>query len=109
MVNKTHLYQRSLQLVALTKTFIDKLPVGFGFLTDQIRRASSSVVLNFAEGCSRTSKKERLRYFMIARGSVFEIAAIFDVAKQFKIIDQKLYLQGQDLCDHVSALLFRYR
>ncbi len=48
-------------------------------LAQQIRRASTSVTLNIAEGCSRRSFNERRRYFEIARGSVIEIDSILDL------------------------------
>ena len=105
----TKTYEKSLQLVSLSRQLVERLPFGFGFLTDQLKRASFSVVLNFSEGCSRKTKKERLRYFQIARGSVFEIAAIFDVTRHWLIIDEEIYKQGKDLCDHLSALLYRFQ
>ena len=60
-------------------------------LTDQIRRASTSVVLNITEGCSRKSENERKRYFEIARGSVIELDSCFD------IIFESQYLALHDL------------
>ncbi len=50
-------------------------------LVSQINRASISVYLNIAEGASRRSLPERKRFFEIARGSVIEIDAAFDLAK----------------------------
>jgi four helix bundle protein len=47
----------------------------------QIRRATSSVHLNVAEGCSRKSEAEGKRYYEIARGSLIEIDAAMDIAK----------------------------
>nr|WP_236859526.1 four helix bundle protein [Chryseobacterium sp. MEBOG06] len=44
-----------------------------------MRRASTSVVLNITEGCSRKSELERKRYFEIARGSVVELDSCFDI------------------------------
>ena|SRR5689334_10606959 len=41
-------------------------------MVQQIRRAALSVHLNLAEGCSRKSKAERVRFFEIARGSLIE-------------------------------------
>ena len=49
-------------------------------MVQQIRRAALSVHLNIAEGCSRKSKAERIRYFEIARGSVIEIDSALDIA-----------------------------
>lgn len=71
---------------------LNRLPAEERFnLTDQIRRASTSVVLNITEGCSRKSEIERKRYFEISRGSVIELDSCFD------IIIECDYLQKQDL------------
>lgn len=56
-------------------------------MVQQIRRASTSVHLNIAEGCSRRSLIERKRFFEIARGSVIEIDTIFSVAVELKYIE----------------------
>jgi four helix bundle protein len=53
-------------------------PHGSG-LGDQLRRASSSVVLCLAEGVGRTSKKDQARFFAMARGSALECLAILDL------------------------------
>ncbi len=49
-------------------------------MVSQVRRAALSVKLNLAEGCSRKSETERKRFFEIARGSIIEIDAAFEVA-----------------------------
>jgi four helix bundle protein len=49
-------------------------------MTSQVRRATLSVHLNVAEGCSRKSEKERKRYYEIARGSIVEVDAALDIA-----------------------------
>ena len=46
---------------------------------DQWIRAAQSIPLNIAEGNGKRSRKDRARYFDIARGSAFECAAIQDV------------------------------
>lgn len=53
----------------------------FGMIS-QIRRAALSVHLNIAEGASRRSEAERKRYFEISRGSIIEIDAAIDIAKE---------------------------
>ncbi len=53
-------------------------PHGSG-LGDQLRRASSSIVLCLAEGVGRTSGKDQARFFAMARGSALECVAILDL------------------------------
>jgi four helix bundle protein len=49
-------------------------------LRDQLRRASSSVVLNAAEGFGSRSRGVKRRHYEIARGSAMECVAILDLA-----------------------------
>jgi four helix bundle protein len=52
-------------------------------LTAQIRRAASSVPLNIAEGFGIGTTNGTLRHFRIARGSLFEVDAAFDLASDY--------------------------
>ena len=47
----------------------------FGDLSDQIQRATLSVISNIAEGAGSGSDKQFARYLKIARGSVNEVEA----------------------------------
>lgn len=49
-------------------------------LRDQLLRASSSVVLNVAEGFGSSSRGVKRRHYEIARGSATECIAILDLA-----------------------------
>lgn len=49
-------------------------------LRDQLLRASSSAVLNTAEGFGSASRGVKRRHYEIARGSAMECAAILDLA-----------------------------
>ena len=53
-----------------------------GYLRDQLLRASSSVVLNVAEGSGKVSLADKRRYFAIALGSFRESCAALDIANQ---------------------------
>ncbi|PYQ50877.1 MAG: four helix bundle protein [Acidobacteria bacterium] len=46
---------------------------------NELERASLSIVLNIAEGAGRRSAPEKARYYVIARGSATESAALLDV------------------------------
>ena len=49
------------------------------YLRDQFLRASSSVALNLAEGSAKPTEKDRLRFYLIALGSLRECQAILDL------------------------------
>lgn len=107
--DNTRIYQRSLELVRIAKKVLDQLPPGYGFLADQLRRAASSVPLNFSEGYSQASLKEQRRYFRIARASAYEVSAILDVAACFEVVPARLQEEAKDICDHLAAMLTRFR
>jgi four helix bundle protein len=89
------LNHQKLDIYGISKSFVfecyritKSFPVEekFGMIS-QIRRAALSVHLNFAEGASRKSSQERKRYFEIARGSVIEIDAALDIAKELNYLN----------------------
>ena len=78
---KLEVYQLSIKLLSEVFQIIQTIPTGYGFLIDQLRRASLSIPLNIAEGNAKFSKRERAKFFNIARTSASECAAIFDVTE----------------------------
>ena len=58
-------------------------------MVQQIRRASTSVHLNIAEGCSRRSLNERKRFFEISRGSLIEVDTAFSIAQELKYVEKE--------------------
>ncbi|WP_255153373.1 four helix bundle protein [Ferruginibacter sp. HRS2-29] len=76
-----NLFSEAKKFAAECYKFTNQLPPEEKYaMASQIRRASLSVYLNLSEGCSRKSEAERKRYFEIARGSLIEIDAAFDIA-----------------------------
>jgi four helix bundle protein len=71
-------YQEALRFAAWAGSIIDELPSKLA-ARDQLERASTSMVLNLAEGNGKRSQPDRCRYFDIARGSGVEWAACLDV------------------------------
>ena len=53
-------------------------------MSEQLRRASSSIVLNIAEGYRRYHYLDRLRFLYIARGSLAETLSIFILAESLE-------------------------
>ena len=52
---------------------------------------------------------EQRRFFRIARGSAYEVAAALDVGLGFAAVSQAHHAQGKDLCDHLAAMLTKFR
>ena len=74
-------WEHARALAIMSKPLIARLPADErSGLADQWRRASSSVVLNIAEGASRGGTKEFRKHLAIARASLDEIEAIIDLA-----------------------------
>ncbi len=107
--HQTRIYRRSLELAALCREVIDALPPGYAFLADQLRRSSSSVVLNFCEGYGKRSRKDARRYFDIARGSANEVAGTLDWGHTFRVVNTTHHARGLELSDHVVRMLTRFR
>jgi len=79
---KLDVYQFSRAFVLECYKLSKVLPPAERFgMVSQIRRAALSVHLNIAEGSSRKSEVERKRYYEISRGSIIEIDAALDIAK----------------------------
>ncbi|MDF2455417.1 MAG: ribosomal protein [Cytophagaceae bacterium] len=75
-------------------------------IAHQLRRAAISVPLNIAEGTSRFSKADRKNFYVIARGSVFECVAIFDLLKSEDNMPQESYATYYEQADELSKMLY---
>ena len=53
----------------------EKIP---GYLRDQLFRASSSIALNLAEGSGRMSRRDQVKFYFIALGSLRECQACLE-------------------------------
>ena len=60
-------------------------------LTSQIRRAAVSTISNLAEGCGRRHRKDRLQFFYISRGSLYEVESQLILAKELGFIGEASY------------------
>lgn len=58
-------------------------------LVSQIRRAALSVSNNIAEGAARSSRREKKRFYEIARSSIVEVDNCIEVALLLKFINQE--------------------
>ncbi|ACB74083.1 four helix bundle protein [Opitutus terrae] len=101
---KLRAYQEALRFVAWVGPIIEELPAKLA-AKDQLDRASTSVVLNIAEGNGKRSTTDRCRYLDIARGSSLECAACLDVLVARQKLDSHLTAEGKDILIGVVAMI----
>lgn len=75
-------------------------------LTSQLRRSVISITSNIAEGFSRQSKKEKLQFYFIAKGSLTESQNQLILARDLNYIDTDTYANLDKQAIEVSKLLF---
>ena len=97
-------WQEAMNLVvgiyAVTKTFPKE---EMFHLVNQIRRASTSVTANLAEGSAMSSQKHRNSYYERAKGSAVEVENFVEASFQLKYISKQQY---EELIDHVSRVIY---
>ena len=77
-------------------------------LTSQIRRASSSVPLNIAEGCSRRTKNSFLQFLTYAYGSLRELQVLLELIKDLNYINSEEYKELLEDLDKTSRKMFNF-
>lgn len=76
-------YKRSLDLVEDLYNLTERFPSSENFgLTSQLRRAAISIPSNIAEGTSRASTKDFIRFLNMASGSLSEIETQLIIAER---------------------------
>ena len=75
---KLDCYQAALGLQELLPYLSERLGHS---LKDQLERAAASILLNTAEACGRRPRRDRARFFGMAKGSAMECGAIIDIVR----------------------------
>ena len=100
-------YKLALEFLVLADDLIEHLPRGRGHLADQLGRASTSIVLNLAEGAGKFSKPDKRRYYLSAAGSTTECAAILDVCVRLKLALPDTHSVGKAMLERIAAMLVK--
>jgi four helix bundle protein len=76
---------------------------------EQLRRAAISVSNNIAEGGGRNYKKEKVYFYNIARGSIYEIVNLLEICKRRKHLGEdvhtSLYQKAEEIAKMLSGLI----
>lgn len=76
----------------------------FGLIS-QMRRAAVSVPANIVEGYSRSSKKEKLQFYNIAKGSLTELEYYLDFSFKLDYMNREEHNKLTELRNKVGRLL----
>ena len=104
---KLDVYGLAMDFVALADELAASLPRGRAYLADQLRRASTSVTLNIAEGAGEFSRKDKARFYRMARRSAVECAAAIDVCAELELTDAEKLAAGREQMVRVISMLVR--
>lgn len=100
-------YSIALDFIVFANEIIESLPRGRSHLADQLTRASTSIVLNLAEGAGKLSKPDKRRYYLTARGSATESAALLDVCLRLKLLGEAEHRTGKAMIVRVVSMLIK--
>lgn len=78
-------------------------------LTSQMRRSSSSVPTNIAEGNTKRSAKEKIKFFLIALGSLEELHYQCRLSKDLGYLAEDVYNTIDQQIHRTSFLLTKLR
>ena len=101
---KLKVYQKALDFIDWSKDILLKSNYKSS-LKDQFERASTSIVLNIAEGNGKFYPKDRCRYFDIARGSALESSACLDVLFHRNLTTEDQVESDKKILNEIVAML----
>lgn len=80
-------HKLTLMIYKETKSFPKEEKYG---ITDQLRRAASSITANIAEGFGRYHYGDKIRFYYQARGSLKEVQNFLFLAKDLEYLDEEV-------------------
>lgn len=100
------IYHLSVELAAEAYFLTQHFPADERFgLTNQLRRAATSVTLNIAEGRGRGTDKDFARFLMQARGSLYEVVSGVHLAVRLGYMEAAQTATVNEQAREVSAKL----
>jgi four helix bundle protein len=97
-------HKLTLKIYKATNIFPDREKFG---ITDQLRRASSSIGANIAEGSGRYTPKDQLHFYTFARGSLAEVDNFVELAHDLQFVTKEIYEDLRKDIQNLKGLLAR--
>jgi len=99
-------WQEAYSLVLLTHKVTNHFPKEeFYSLTDQMKRAATSVASNAAEGFGRQGYKEKIQFYYLVKGSLTELENQLLIFNGLNYLNQATSSEMQQKVTHTQKLL----
>jgi len=92
----------TLEIYRITKDFPKDELYG---IVSQLRRATSSVTANIAEGFGRYHYKDKVKFYYNSRGSLVEVQNFLLLSRDLKYIDSNLCSKYLDDTEEIKRLI----
>lgn len=103
---RLEVWQRARRLVRVIYDVTKGFPADERYgLTAHIRKTAISLISNIAEGASRRSSADKVRFIEIAIGSLYELLAQFCVAFDQEYTTEKEFEKLYAQCDEIARML----
>src|SRR5262245_25736791 len=102
---KLMVYQKAVDFADAVCCQTELFSRGYGFLADQLNRASLSISANIAEGNGRFTKADRKNFFGIARGSAQECVPLLELALRRKLLSPEDQAALKDQLEEIARML----
>lgn len=101
-------WKQAMQLAEDVFEISGRFPPGEAYgLRSQLRRASASIPSNIAEGHSRGTSREFVRFLRIARGSLAETMTLLELSRRVGYLRPEELRGPLDLTERIGAMLTR--
>lgn len=99
-------WQKAIKLVEVIYEITELFPITEQYgLTSQMRRASTSIPFNIAEGRRRKTRKDFCKYLTIAYGSGGELETQIEIAKRLPFSRHLDFKNADSLLNEVMRML----
>lgn len=98
-------HQLTIKMYQTTRNFPKEEIYG---LISQMRRSSSSIPTNIAEGCGRNSTPEMKRFLTISSGSTSELEYQLLLARDLNYISETNYKELSDLAIEIRKMIYSF-
>lgn len=103
---RLEVWKKSVKFAEDILSFVDGMDRKDCFsLGEQLRRAVISISNNIAEGGGRNNKKEKVYFYNVAKGSIYEVVNLLEICKRRKYLTEEIHKQLYNEAEEIAKML----